>query len=343
MNNFFNQIECPNALREKACLIFANTAGKAAPGRANEFGGSSLVLSHVCGFSLPDCAPTFSKGGPRFRDGNNLLSSYKDIYFRERGACIHSFVQINPGSLPPGAAGRPILAVENAYVCPISGTPEPRAPANDVPACVKWLNDELDDVPSLSFDFPRAPLVAEIDTTHHKNIVALRTLSPSSIDRTMELANQHKLPKYADDWGSNETEALKHVTNTLDIFGIGFPPSTFGTDGAHATIEINNQKVDLLAVRGVSHEDCIKHAIDKYTILPHRQVLLVSHDPHNTIYRKRFGSYLKPPNPLLGQERKITDPSSGALQLGFQRLLEVFRQSATVAELQGEVNAELTT
>src|SRR5229473_2560534 len=121
---FFNQTQFPNALRERACLVFANTAGLAVPGRTVEFGSCSLVLSPQSLFSDPNCAPTFSNGGRRFRDGSNLLHNYKDIVFRERGACIHSFVQVNPGSLAAGPAGRS-LAVENAHVCAISGIAEP--------------------------------------------------------------------------------------------------------------------------------------------------------------------------------------------------------------------------
>ena len=121
---FFNQTEFPNAMRHNACLVFANTAGKPDPGRTVEFGGCSIVLSPHTLFKRPCCAPTFSDGGSRFRDGSRLLQPYHDFYFRERGACIHSFSLVNPGSLIAGPAGL-AFAVNDAHVCPISGAVDP--------------------------------------------------------------------------------------------------------------------------------------------------------------------------------------------------------------------------
>lgn len=336
---FFNQTEFPNALRDRACLVFANTAGKSVPGRTDEFGGCSVVFSHQSGFSKPDCLPTFSGGGARFRDGSNLLSNYKDFFFRERGACIHSFAQINPGSLIAGPEGR-VFAVENADVCPISGAPEPRAPAAAVPACVKWLNDELDVLPSLSVAYHAAPLVTQVDTAHVRNVAALRVLPPQSTAHIVELAAQESKAKHADDWDGTESSAIKHLVHTLDIVGVGFPPPTVGVDSAHATVLINNKTVDLLAVLGISHEACIEHS-KRFVPSPQRQVLLVSRDCDNTPWRQRFGNFLQPVMPQLGQERNITDPASGSLHLGYEKLLDIFRNSATAAAVEGGISAEL--
>jgi len=336
---FFDQTEFPNALRDRACLVFANTAGKATPGSTDEFGGSSVVLSHQSGFSKPNCAPTFSSGGPRFRDGSNLLSYYKDVFFRERGACIHSFAQINPGSLTAGPAGR-ALAVENAHVCPISGSPEPRAPAAAVPACVKWLNDELDQLPSLSASYQTAPLVTQVDSAHQQTKAALRVLSSQSTTRAVTLAAKESTAEHADNWDRTEADALEHIVYTLDIIGVGFTTSPIGADPAHATVVMNDQTVDLLVIRGFSHEGCVEHA-KRFLPQPQRQVLLVSRDRDNTAWRRKFGNFLRPVTPILGQDRDITDPASGSMHLGYQELLEIFRQSITVTAVQEGINAEL--
>ncbi len=340
VRDFFDRTLFPNALRDGTCLIFANTAGKEKPGRAVEFGGSSLVLSDRCGFADQTCVPTFSKGGPRFRDGSTLLSYYRDVFFRERGACIHSFAQINPNSLRAGAA-TPYFPVRNAYVCPISGVQEPRAPASDVPACVKWLNDELDDLPSLAATYGALPLATQVDASHLANVAALRRLSPQSIDHMMKLAAQQSQAEHADDWNTIETEALGHITHALDIVGIGFTPSAFGGDGAHATVTIGDQEVDILAIKGATHEACIEHSKNFYSILPQRQAILISRDTDNNGWRKKFGSYLDRPN-LLGQERDITDPASGALHLGYRDLLDLFQESATIMDIQRGINDQLT-
>lgn len=339
VNSFFNQVEFPNALRERACLVFANTGGKAVPGRANEFGACSVVSSPQSLFGRPACAPTFSSGGARFRDGSSLLANYKDVVFRERGACIHSFAQVNPGSLLAGPAGRS-FAVEHAHVYSISGAPEPRAPAAAVPASIKWLNDELDVVASLSIPYHAAALAGAADIAHQSTITALRAISAQSATRAINLAAQESAVEHADEWDETESESLRHLVHTLDILGISFPQPTVDSDPAHAQVVIRNQPVDLLAIRGASHEACIEHS-KKFVSNPQRQTLLVSRDHDNIKWHRRFGSFLEPVTPQPGQEPKITDPASGMLHLGYQNLLEIFLASPTATALGDGINAEL--
>jgi hypothetical protein len=74
---------------------------------------------------------------------------------------------------------------------------------------------------------------------------------------------------------------------------------------------------------------------------PQRQVLLVSRDRDNTRWLQRFGTFLQPKSPMLDQEPKITDPSSGSLYLGYQDLLEVFLGSTVATAIEGGVRAQL--
>jgi hypothetical protein len=339
VSTFFNQTQFPNALRERACLIFANTAGRPTPGRSQEYGACSLVFSPQSLFQNPNCVPTFCRGGRRFRDGSTLLMNYKDVFFRERGACIHSFAQVNPGSLIAGPSGRS-FAVENAHVCPISGTLEPRAPSAAVPAAVKWLNDELDDVPSLSATYKTAALNVQVDGSHQQNISSLRQISSQSATNSIKLAVQESPVGDADEWDATESQALRHVVHTLDIVALGFPSPVVGADPAHAMVQIDNKAVDLLAIRGTSHEGCIEHS-KLFLTSPQRQVLLISRDPDNTRWQQRFRSFLQPTTPQVGQERNITDPTSGSLHLGYQNLLEIFRNSTVPTAVTGGINAEL--
>jgi hypothetical protein len=130
VSSFFDQKTAPRVRRDRACLLFANSAGKPTPGKANEYGNTSLVFPPQTLFKQTYCSPTFSNGGPRFRS-STLLSAYRDFVFRERGACIHSFLQVNPNSLSAGAAGRTI-AIENAFVFPLDGTIDRRVPSDPV-------------------------------------------------------------------------------------------------------------------------------------------------------------------------------------------------------------------
>lgn len=74
VREFLNLTKFPNALRNGASLIFANTAGKKSPGRTQHFGGCSIIHSPQSLFQSECSLPTYSNGGPRFRDGSNLLS-----------------------------------------------------------------------------------------------------------------------------------------------------------------------------------------------------------------------------------------------------------------------------
>jgi len=338
VGNFFDQNILPNVRRDRTCLVFANTAGRPNPGRANEFGGTSLIFSPQAQFATPDCSGTFSNGGSRFRP-NTLLKQYRDVYFRERGACIHSFVQVNPGSLNAGAAGR-VFPIEQPFVFPLNGTLELRAPAAPVPACIKWLNDELDTLPSLSVQYRGVALAGQADISHEHSIAALRSMPVHSTVRTVKLAASESQAKHADEWDGTEYAAVEHLVHTLDIIELGFPHSLVDGDPAHATAVMNGQTVDVLAIRGKTHEACIKHS-KTFVPLRRRQFLLVSRDRDNTVWRKKFGSILETDTPGLRQEHKFTEPQGGSLHLGYQKLLEIFLHSPTPADVQGAINAEL--
>jgi hypothetical protein len=340
VNRFFDQNTVPSVRRDRACLLFANDAGNCKPGKADKYGNTSLVFPPQTLFTQPDCSPTFSTGGARFRS-STLLSAYRDFVFRERGACIHSFLQVNPNSLTAGAAGRTI-AIENAFVFPLGGTIDRRVPSDSVAACIKWLNDELDELPSLSVTYPNVPLAAATNATHQQTVAALRQISPQSAAHTVKLAAQESKAKHADEWDETESHALAHLVHTLDIVCLGSSPPTVGGDSAQASVVMNNQTVDLLAIRGESHEDCLKYS-QNLLPPPRRQTLLVSRDPDNNPWLRRFGSFLQPESQHLGQEHKITDPASGLLHLGYRNLLNIFQQTATVAAVPGAIDAELAT
>ena len=337
---FFNQNQFPNAIRHNTCLVFSNTAGKSEPGRTIEFGGCSIVLSPHTLFERPCCVPTFSKGGSRFRDGSSQLQQYKDFFFRERGACIHSFSLVNPDSLIAGPAGR-TYAVDYAQVCPISGALEPRAPAASVPAPIKWLNDELDQIRSLSVTYRNAPLAGEADEAHTNNVSAFRNIPSQFATHAIALAVQCKvMPACADEWNSTESAGLTHLVHTLDIMAIGIPPPTLEDTPAHAVVSIDGQSVDLCAIRGRSHEECIEHS-KRIQQNPLRKLLLISRDPDNTHWYPRWGSFLQPAATGLHQEPRITEPATRLLHLGYQDLLLVFRQAATVGEFSDGIKTAL--
>jgi hypothetical protein len=324
--------------RENACLIFANGAGKDGPGRSDIYGSTSLVFHRQTLFKDPDCHPTFCNGGARFRS-STLLTAFRDVLFRERGACIHSFTQVNPTSLNAGAAGKTI-AVDRAFVFPLNGTADPRTPSAQVPACVKWLNDELDTLQSLAARYPAVPLVVQAIAVHLESITALRAIPGQTAAYIVKLAAAKSKARHADEWDQTETEAIEHLVHTLSIVGLGFPNPTIGSESAHATAVVNDQPVDLLAICGNSHDECFKHS-KAFLPYPRRQTLLVSRDRDNNEWSQRFGSFLETNSAKLGQERRITDPQGGVLHLGYRKLLDIFQNAPTVAALHTAIYDEL--
>ena len=341
INLFFRQTEFPNADRHNTCLLFANSAGKDVPGRADEFGTSSIVLSPQALFKDPRGVPTFSSG-PEFRNGSDVVraGACKDVVFREWGACIHSFAQINPGSVVAGAAG-PTFAVDNAAVFPISGVPEARAPRDPVSAAIKWLNDALDDVRSCGRQYNPA-LSAAIDESQARTVEALRLLSSQDATHAVKLSAQESTTDNPDDWTDKEMDGLQHVVHTLAIVGVTPAPGTTGVDLAHAAIVLGGQQVDVVAIRGTSHEKCIDHLKSMWVGNQRRQLLLVSRDTDNFPWRRRFTSILEPVAPWPGDERKFTDPAGGSLHIGYQNLLSILQDAINVDDIAGGINAELT-
>lgn len=334
---FFDQTVVPTVRRERACLVFANSAGKTVPGRTTHYGASSLIFSGQALFTKPKCHSTFSNGGQRFRS-STLLEPHFDVLFRESGACIHSFSQVNPGSLAAGAAGKTI-AVQDPYVFPLAEQVDPRTPSAPVPASVKWLNDELDTLASLGKWYPEVPLASAANAIHDQTVTALRVIPAQSVTHAVNMATDSP-SREPDAWEKPEVEAVENLVHTLDIVSLGFGPANLAADPAHATVAMNGKAVDLLAIRGPSHESCLKHS-KNFLPLPRRQMLLVSRDRDNNPWRKEFGSFLSTQAAQLGGEPDITDPASGLLHLGYRRLLDIFQQSATPDQVRGAISAEL--
>jgi len=335
---FFDPNTAPAVLRDRTCLVFANSAGRASPGPTDYYGQSGLVFSKAAQFSPPSCGPTFCNGGDLFRS-SSLLTHFHDVLFRERGACIHSFSQVNPGSLVPGAAGKQI-ALENASVFPLGAAGSPRAPGGPVAAAVKWLNDRLDDIASLAKAYKALPLAQNAATAYHLVVERLRPLSAVSTERAVRLAAQGSHAKDPDNWTAIERQALEHLVNTSSILGIAVEPPDFRSGPAHGLVIIDGTSIDLLAVRGPTHEDCVAHSMG-VVASPQRKLLLISRDDDNNYFPDRFGSFLNAGPVSLGQDTDITDPSSGRLHLDYRTLLDAFQASGTKEQLNGAIGEAL--
>ncbi|MGA8611828.1 MAG: hypothetical protein WB760_08955 [Xanthobacteraceae bacterium] len=340
---FFDQRSLPTVRRDRACVIFANTAGKSVPGKANVYGVTSLVFSANTNFVKSECSLTFASSRPRFRDYSTILDRYYDVVFRERGACILSFVQVNPGAVGTGAANRTI-AVESAELFPIGNTVDPRVPSAAVPASVKWLNDHLDDLASVAAILPPAPLKASVTASHDATVKALRTTDAPSIADALALATDAGVNNAdtwnADTWDAAETAALSLLVNAMEILAIGFASHPMTAGSALSMITIGGDTLAVVTVKGASHQSCLAHAAANLPYTPH-QFLLITKDQENTAWDRREENFLKGDPPRLGAEKKITDPDNNALHMSYQDLLTVYRKAKTVNDLQELIHAKL--
>lgn len=336
---FFDPAQYPRVTRDDTCLVMANVAGKGAPGKAETFGQSAVIVTQNR-FSRPQCMPTYGNGGIPQR-GVDTLENFRDAVFRERGACIHSFVVIHPSTLPPGSAGRR-FALREPTVHPFDGVDDPRAPGGAVPAVVKWMNDELDEPSkSLATKYKHLPLTAAAGTAHERTVGELRTLKADALGNTVNFASLTACKGTPDEWKVGECHAVKHLLHTFSILDVAQYPATFHGNGAQATIMKGETSLEVIAVVGASHEDCDKHVLN---CLPaHKgQLVVVSRDEDNTPWDPRFKSIYDQVPDEPSTEAKFTQPTSAIIRVGYHDVLDAFRNAANQAELKEALDAKLS-
>lgn len=341
---FFEQDSYPQVNRDETCLVMANVAGKAAPGRANRFGQSAVIVMPNR-FSVPDCMPTYCNGGPQGRPGAPL-ENLRDALFRESGACIHSFLVTHPSSLPIGSAGHR-FPLREAMVHPLNGVVDPRAPGGTVPAVVKWVNDELDDPSkSLASTHSHAPLRAVASAAHVRTVNELRKLKDNGLDATVRIAtarieNPKAKRRSPDEWDMGEGRALKHVLHTFAILDVAQYPPTFHGLGSQATVVRGDSSMEVIAVSGLSHEDCDKHVLAR---LPDHKgrLLLVSRDEENTPWDARLQRIYDQVPDEPSAESRFTEPTSAIVRLGYRDVMDAYRSAANKAELREALDAKLS-
>lgn len=343
---FFQQTTAPNISRAATCLVFANRAGAAKPGSVESFGQTSLVFCPQAQFARPKCSPTYSNGGIQFRN-SDVLAGYHDVFFREGGACIYSFAQINPVGLNYGPAGasHPVL---EAKVFSVDNNQDHRTPSQPVPASVKWVNDKLDNLTRLGDLHPGVPLCLPSNERHAQNVSNFRGLEGRKLEHNVELAtcrlkraDDGPLPSLvADEWNGDQLGALEHLVHSLNIVSLGSPPVTLDVNTAHASVMLNGEPLDFIAVKGTHHEDCLKHQ-NLLLGSPNKKTLLITRDRDNTECSKREGSILDVEQRQLSDERRIDDPSRNLFHTGYYNILSIFRNAAEIAEIPGALNGIL--
>lgn len=337
---FFRAKEFPNATRINASVVFVNTAGLGEPGYCEEYGSTSLVFGPSASFMTLGPRPTLSHEGHRYRDQNEeILKSAQctDVYFRERGACIHAFDQINPSSLQGGAASR-AYAVDNGEVHAADDQEYLLARGAGVPTVVKWANDVLDqttrDLPDHS-----SGLTKDLTDAHNAVVGALRSTTSMDMAAVVRLATPPSRDN-PEEWGSEEAAGLRHVLKTLRIVGAGGKLRSVGTDMAHGVVSLGGVKVEVAAIQDESHESCVEH-LRRGSRRQRGQILLVSRDRENGPWNPKRGRFLNTRSRSGERGPRFTDPVSPTYHVGYYELLGLLSEASDLDEIEREIEASV--
>lgn len=327
--DFFGDRSHPNATRNDTCLVFANTAGRRDPGSCQTHGISGLVFGPRAPFQRQGGLPTLAHDGRRFREPNaGILATIGcgDLVLRERGESIHAFEQINPSWVQPGAAGRS-YAAENATVHPARGTVHVLAPGRAVAAAVKWINDQLDETATIMPDHS-TDLHKEFMANEGAITAALRQGKSQDLDEVVRLATPGS-SENPDEWSDSEGEGLIHVVRSLQIASMGAKLVSVGTDKVHGVVCWEGQCIDVIAVRGRSHRECIEHLESRYGRRQRRHLMLITRDTDNKPCDRREESILRARNSAVGGEPRYTDGPYPSYHVGYQNMIGILDSATT--------------
>lgn len=343
-NYFELKTKYPFINRNEGIVVFANTAGGPLPGKYQHYGYSSLTSSPMAPYDTNGCPPTFAVITKKLR-GTDNLGRCKEALFREMGACLHSLKFRLPSFVNLGVGDR-WFPVDKGVVHAIDdGIDDPRTPGRSVPASVKWINDQLDNIEPLFNTYPTHPLKEEVATAHREVSDEIRKESGNFLCRYIEMAlclydkwiyiDSRKIHNM-DNWDENERKALETVVYSLSITE-ACKPLEVSNSPAHATLKIQDKVIDIIVVFGKNHTNCFKYAKDNYPGSEQRFVIVVTHDgrsslsgkDRDSIYDVKYDSSRGP---------NIADPGSRFYPCGYQNLIDACFRSRSLEELNGKVS-----
>ncbi len=296
---FLTDVRYPFVDRCKAVVLHMNTAAAEEPTRKGERGFSSCVFSPSTPFDLKGCIPTvcMQPSSPVIR---KALERCKDVVFREMGECIHVFDICVPRFVSDTAGGR-TLPLQRAHVHATIQSVDPRLPGGPVPAAVKWFNDSLDDVErlskavletcSLKSDAIRieALIIDNLRNSDGEKISKSINWATCSFSEGIEYRNEDRRSS-ADFWESEEDQALEHLLHSLTSVGIVYDLELKDT-ALHCAIQVNDLIIQIVAIRGATHNDCRRHFESHVKYLGIDPVLVIANDNRNL--RPTDEEYLK--------------------------------------------------
>jgi hypothetical protein len=325
----------PFVERDKAIVFHANTAVSQNPCRYGFGGFSACVFSPSAQFDCNPCRPTVYMK-PSFIRRSNILERCKDIVFREMGECIHEFTIRVPRFVTPDATDR-TYPLPNAIVHGLHESMDPRLSGHSVPAAVKWICDSLDDIELVSetalsnCQLQREAQIIEPDIINkirlfdgHKDENLIYWATCRIIDGE-DIRNVGQRVD-ADKWDKLEDEALMHVIHSLTCVGLAYKIS-FENALLHSALETHSGFIQVVAIRGDSHQDCQLH-FNKYVQYSGSDpVIIITHDNYDCI-------------PTADEYRRLDEPfgEKGFAFLDYITLMNLCRSADNKESIKARIN-----
>ena len=286
-HRFLTQPVYPFVRRRDAAVIMTSTASSRQPMRRGPHGFSSLVFGPQAPFDRDGCRPTFATQSSRLRQ-SQVLEPCNDVVFREMGECLHLADVRVPNFVVADPTDR-TAPLEQAWVVPLLGdVVDPRIPGEQVPAVVKWVNDELDDAPDFCTQyFDGKSIETAMRVTHRRIVDGYRRLRSQDLELRIYAACAARASKEKDGadntsevdttWDAEERGGLRHVIQTLTLVGGAISVSVVD---AQLHGRCSEHGVEIAAISGTTHPDCVS-ALKRLAVRTHSPILFVSQDDQN--------------------------------------------------------------
>lgn len=317
--------------RSKSAVVFANNSARR--GSVNRALTSCVFPKDVFVDTEGD-PPTVSFEPKRFRN-NREINGCRDVIFREQAPCIHLFNIRVIQFLGLTQVDR-CHPVENAEVHSLdANSNDTRFPGGPVPACVKWVNDTCDTLTCLGDHVPIDRLNAEVVESHRCIMSKVRRLPADkhlgNIPNATVVDSGAVLSKNADKWGEAEGGALEHILDTLTVINVAYN-TDIEKSRLHGMVAVDGAPVELVAVRGRKHEDCLRHFEEHVVRSATHKVLLVTRDYSNSTVPAGILAKFTVAGP---SENRITRP--GCFVRDYQTVLRACQRADSIVALRREI------
>ena len=335
--------------RRDAAIIMSNVAAGPDPRREGNGGYSAVVFGSQTPFDRNRSRPTVCAYATKLRR-ETKLKRLKDSVFREMGPCVHSFTLHIPRFIQPDATDRH-EPVEDAEVHCLDGRSDPRVPDGPVPAIVKWVNDELDDLPcyvrlvSLASDDVRdrtiewhESCVKEYRVLHDRNLQERMDYSAASKTGTEEQVSETAW--CPDLWETTESQALAHQIHTLALLRSACDVIIEGAT-LHGTLMHNEKPVEVVAIRGKTHAEIHAYAKNRLRDVNHRTIVISLDEAVSQINSKELEDITNIDEPQNRDDIKFTDPVAGRRLYDFASFRNAWQTAADETAVKEDICAVL--